>query len=133
MAGGRSSGDVCRELGLPKQTVGHWRADHPDFRAAYVEAFRSRCYGFGEEALEIIDSIPPNADMARVQREKARADMRRWAASRLVAAFADQVEHRLTGQAQIQIFLPEKGSYDRPQVIDGAAVEVLEDGSDNRS
>jgi hypothetical protein len=74
-------------LGLPKGTVAEWRGDHPAFRTAYVEAFRSRALGLVEEAIEIVDSIPKNASMARVQRERCRADLRRWTAARLVAAF----------------------------------------------
>jgi hypothetical protein len=127
MAGGRSSTEVCRELGLPRQTVGEWRSAHSEFRRAYIEAFAARCYGFGEEALEILDAVPPGADMAAVTLARAKADKRLWIAARLVPAFADQVEHRLSGSATIQVQLPSK--HDRAPLIEGVAQELVEEAT----
>ena len=107
IASGRSSGEVCAELGLPRQTVGEWRGAHPEFRTAYIEAFAARCYGFAEEAVEIIDAIPKNADMARVQRERCRADFRKFFATRLVPMLQD-VPVVSTGRGH-QPVPPEKG------------------------
>ena len=128
IAGGRPSGEVCQELGLPRQTVAEWRGAHPEFRDAYLRAFASRCCGFAEEAIEIVDSIPEDADMARVQRDRTRADFRKWVASRLVPALHD-VQPALVGAATVVINLPAKGGgNDGARVIDGQAVELLENG-----
>jgi hypothetical protein len=139
IASGRSSGEVCAELGLPRQTVGEWRGAHPAFRQAYLTAFACRAVGMVEEAIDIIDSTPVDADMARVQRERARAELRRWTASRLVGAFQETSvhQHSLAGSATIAIVrLPEKGSgNDRAPVIDGQARELpqglIEDGTED--
>jgi hypothetical protein len=86
-----------------------------------------------EEAIEIIDSTPVDADMARVQRERARAELRRWTASRLVGAFQETSvhQHSIAAQAEIRVLLPAKGGDDRGQVIEGSATKVLTDESDS--
>jgi hypothetical protein len=53
---------ASREVGVPIDTVASWRGAHPEFRDAYLRAFASRCFGFAEEAIDIVDSIPPDAD-----------------------------------------------------------------------
>jgi hypothetical protein len=126
IASGRPSGEVCAELGLPRQTVGEWRGAHPEFRQAYLTAFACRAVGMVEEAIEIIDSTPLNADMARVQRERARAELRRWTASRLVGAFQETSvhQHSLAGRAEIRVLLPAKGAAHDGPLLDGQAVEL---------
>jgi hypothetical protein len=121
------STEVCRELGLPKTTVGEWRAYHPEFRRAYIEAFTTRCFGMGEEALEVLNAVPKGADMATVMLARAKADKLCWMASRLVPAFADRHEHQLTGSARIHVYLPTKSTHDSGQLIEGVATDVLTD------
>jgi hypothetical protein len=134
MAGGQTSGQACAELGLAKGTVAEWRGAHPEFRTAYVEAFAARCYGFAEEAIQILDDCPKDAEMPRVQRERHRADLRKFFATRLVPMLQDVP--MVAAGAVVNVYLPAKGSSEQgPRTIDGSAVEVdgqalIEDGSE---
>ena len=132
MAAGETSQAMCRKLGLPKQTVAHWRAqDRNGFRARYIQAFSARAAGFGEEILDIVDSVPAGADMATVQAARTRADMRRWLASRLVPAYQDLVQHQLSGSARVVIALPNKGSSAPLLEARAEPVELLENQGDS--
>jgi hypothetical protein len=129
MASGRQSMAVCDELGVDRSTVSRWRGEHPEFRHAYIQAFTNRCLGMAEEALEILDSIPPGADMAAVRKAQAQADLRKWLISRLVPEFREQLQ--INGDSGVVIVqLPDNM---RGQLIDGTAtmVEAMEsDDSD---
>jgi hypothetical protein len=137
MAAGETSFAACRALGLPDSTVGHWRAvDRNGFRGRYIQAFAARAAGFGEEMLDILDAVPPGADMATVTLARAKMDCRRWLASKLVPQYADTMQHHLSGNAVVNVYLPAKGSSgDGGRVLDGVAHELLpgpdsEDGSE---
>ena len=82
---------------------------YPEFRTAYVEAFRARSYGFAEEGLDILDAVAGSNSLAEVTAARARADFRRWISSRLISTvFGDQLQHTLAGGAVITIALPER-------------------------
>jgi hypothetical protein len=130
MAAGQSSGQACVELGLHRTTAALWRGAHPEFRTAYIEAFAARCYGFAEEAIAILDACPKNADMARVQRERHRADLRKFFATRLVPMLRDVP--LVAEGATINLYLPRKGSDgDGGRLIEGSATQVLTDDSES--
>jgi hypothetical protein len=130
MAAGETSIAVCRRIGLPDSTVGQWRADDRNgFRSKYVEAFAARAHGFAEEILQVLNDVPPGSDMATVTLARAKADALKWLASRLVPALAETTihQHALSGQAEIRLYLPIKGSsndggYDGGQLIEGSVV-----------
>jgi hypothetical protein len=125
MAGGQSSMQACEELGLSRSTAAQWRGDHPEFRTAYIEAFVARCFGFAEEAVDILDACPEDADMARVQRERHRADLRKFFATRVVPMLQDVP--LVAAGATVNVYLPQKGSDGSgAPLLDGVAQELLE-------
>ena len=125
MAAGELSVAACRRLGLSDTTVAEWRVqDRNGFRARYADAFATRAAGFGEEILDLLDAVPPGADMATVQLARSKMDARRWLMSKLVAQYHDHVQHSLSGNASITISLPAKDA--DPVVIEGHSITFEE-------
>jgi hypothetical protein len=123
MRGGKTSIAMCKELGLPRETVAGWRAQFPEFAEAYHLAFRCRAEGMVEEAEQALAAVPKGASMADVTLARAKADLFRWTASRLVVAFAEPPSMNLTN---VVVTLPSNGR-DLP-LIEGTAIEP-EDGA----
>jgi hypothetical protein len=122
MAAGESSKAACRRLGLPDTTVSEWRAqDRNGFRRRYFDAFACRAAGFGEEILDILEAVPPGADMATVQLARSKMDARRWLMSKLVPQYHEHVQHQLSGGATITISLPAKSDPEVP-LLEGTAM-----------
>jgi hypothetical protein len=107
MAGGRLSTAVCQELGLPKETIGEWRAKYPEFRTKYIEAFMARCFGMGEEAIAVLDAVPKGSPMPDVQIAIRKAELLKFFASRIVPQLREPMPS--FGEGSVILVLPSNG------------------------
>jgi hypothetical protein len=130
MAAGGSLAAACREHGVPVGRVATWAVRNADFRRKYFDAFAARMIVEADRILEIADGPGGEETMAGVTARKLAYDARRWLSSRLLGELADRTEPGSVpfAGAEIKIYLPAKGG---GQVIDGQAVELLENRSDS--
>jgi hypothetical protein len=127
MAAGKLSTEVVQEMGLPRGTVAEWRGDHPEFRKMYIDAFLNRGMGMAEEAIAELKAVPKGSDMAAVTLARAKSDLFKFFASRIVPWLAEQHVHQLTGEARVVIYLPDKRGDSRGQLLEGTATDVSTD------
>lgn len=103
---------ICSEPGMPaKRTVYDWLARHEDFQKAYAAAKLIQADGLVEEAKEILDDGSADyklggkdgaeiiVDHEHITRSRARADHRKWMASKLAPkVYGDTIKAEVTGR-----------------------------------
>jgi hypothetical protein len=115
------------------RAVTSWAVRHPEFANKYYDAWRSRAWRWADEIVEIVDGIPVDADMARVQRERTRYDARRWMLSKLLPEFADKIEHSHQHSGHVQVILPHNQRTPDGVLLEGQSVELIEDGTEGNA
>jgi hypothetical protein len=94
---------ICRDEGMPDHsTVLEWvRDDRNDFANRYARARESGAYAMADELLEIADGA------ADVQRDRLRADTRKWLLSKILPrVFGDKIDVTTQGEKVAGYVIP---------------------------
>jgi hypothetical protein len=111
IASGATLEAACAEHGMAKGTVAVWAArDYPPgFRERYFAAFAAKILAQTDQILPLVDGVLGNNSMAQVTAARNAADMRRWLASRLLGEFSERIDHQMTLQGSVRIYVPTNG------------------------
>jgi len=102
MYSGESVREICRDANMPSRTsVDLWRVRHPEFTNQYAHARRAQVEARIEDCAELLSNPPmcnmpdpdggvtQRVDGAAVQLLRARADLAKWEASKLLRGIVD--------------------------------------------
>lgn len=101
---GKSSVEVCKEVGISKETMWAWMADDKDFSDRYAKAKRTCAQMYADEIIQIADDTDRDytetldgklvPDHELVARSRLRIDTRKWIASKLIPkVYGERVVH----------------------------------------
>jgi hypothetical protein len=128
LALGKSLASICKDRRMPTyRSVIPWLVR--DFRGLaerYWAARRAQCIHLSEQIITIADEAI-GADMAGANVAKLRCDARKWTLARMDSGrWGEQIahQHQVSGRAEINIYLPQKGGERR--LIEGVATKVVE-------
>ena len=101
LAAGKTAGEVCRILNVPRGTLGWWRRASPEYRVAYAHAIRAGAEHLAAETVEIADDCAPEKD--EVNRARLRVQARQWLSGKYdPATYGDKVEVQHTGEVEVR-------------------------------
>jgi hypothetical protein len=128
LALGKSLASIYKDRRMPTyRSVIPWLVR--DFRGLaerYWAARRAQCIHLSEQIITIADEAI-GADMAGANVAKLRCDARKWTLARMDSGrWGEQIahQHQVSGRAEINIYLPQKGGERR--LIEGVATKVVE-------
>jgi hypothetical protein len=128
LALGKSLASICKDRRMPTyRSVIPWLVrDFRGFAERYWAARRAQCIHLSEQIITIADEAI-GADMAGANVAKLRCDARKWTLARMDSGrWGEQIahQHQVSGRAEINIYLPQKGGERR--LIEGVATKVVE-------
>jgi hypothetical protein len=135
IASGGTLTQICKQPGMPSPqlvvmwAVGSKRAPQPGFGEAYALARRRRYELWEDQLIDLADGAVDLDSMPKVQGRRLAVDTRKWIMSkRAPDVWGEQVLHQLSGTAQVNIYLPQKGAVELPPPTIDGTVEQIEDG-----
>ena len=98
---GKTPGEVCKDLNVPRGTLAWWRQASPEYRRAYAHAIRAGADHLAAETVEIADAV--EADRDQVNRARVRIAARQWLAGKYAPdVYGDRVQHDVQAEVVVR-------------------------------